>query len=363
MDNWVSFNFTNFTDGILWWNETYTYFLPGEKEALSIRVIKIVAYCLLFLVSLFGNISVILAVSRDNRLKSTTNILVANMAVSDIILTLLEIPKKISNIIRAHEKTWLVHGGLGQALCKLLPYLADVSFAISLYSCIFIAIDRYYAVAHPFKGGFSRSRLKYIIPGIWLFTAVLCSPFLYSYKLVKIMDELYCSEEWSNGDVATMFKIHLILFIVLTTFLPILFGTILYLLIVYKIRRYKVPGVCTEQSERTRRDRQNQNVLRMSVTIITLLSVCWLFFEILNILETFTNVMNNLSPSVRQTLLFISNFFLLTTCTHQFFLFLIFVDIYRQNFKMMLKSCVCGWRRFVRIHPAQVDSTNSTELV
>lgn len=353
---------SNFTNSTEWYNDTYIYFFQNEKEAMPIRVIKIIAYSLLFLVSLLGNVSVILAVSRDNRLKSTTNILVANMAVSDTIITLLEIPKTILNVIRTQHE-WLVHGDLGLALCKLLPFIADVCFAISLYTCIFIATDRYYAVAFPFKGGFSRSRLKYIISGIWVFSAVVCSPFLYSHKLVKVMDEqYYCEEQWPPGDEATMFKVHLVLFIVLTTFLPIICCTILYLLIVYKISKNKVPGVRIERSERTRRDRQNKNVLRMSVTIIALLSVSWLFFEILNILETFTSVLNNLTPSVRQTLLFAATFILLTTCTHQFWLFLIFVDIYRQNFKRMFSSCCCGWRRFLRIRPVQADSSNPTEL-
>lgn len=357
----ASFNLTNFTDGILWYNET-TYIVLQEKEAMHVRVIKVTFYCVLFLVSLLGNISVIIAVARDNRLKSTTNILVANMAVSDTIITLLEIPKNVLHIIRTQQE-WLVHGDLGEALCKLLPFIADVSFAISLYTCIFIAIDRYYAVAFPFRGGFSRSRLKYIIPGIWVFSAIVCSPFLYSHQLVKDMDEqLYCQEEWSHGVMATMFKAHIILFIVLTTFLPILSCTILYLLIVYKIRKHKIPGARTEQSERTRRERQNKNVLKMSVTIIGLLSVSWLFYEILNILETFTSVMNDLAPSVRNTLNFTSTFVLLTTCTHQFLIFLIFVDTYRQNFKRIFSSCVCGWRRFVTVQPAQADSSNPTKL-
>ena len=51
------------------------------------------------------------------------------------------------------------------------------------YSCVFIAIDRYQAVARPLQGGFGRSRLKRIILVIWVSAVFVNVPFLYGFNL------------------------------------------------------------------------------------------------------------------------------------------------------------------------------------
>jgi len=58
-------------------------------------ILKVIVYVVLFVVEIFGNSFIIHCVRTDNRLKSTTNLLVANMAVSDLIAILFAVPYKI----------------------------------------------------------------------------------------------------------------------------------------------------------------------------------------------------------------------------------------------------------------------------
>ena len=148
-----------------------------------------VAYSVLFLVSVIGNSLILLIIRRDNRLKTTHNILVANMAVSDILCILFSVPLAIYKT--KFPLQWPIGGLFGKITVKMSFLIPDVTSAVSFYSCLFIAIDRYLAVAHPLKGGFSKSRLKYVIPGIWISSVILWSPYFYSVDIIEIGDTIY----------------------------------------------------------------------------------------------------------------------------------------------------------------------------
>ncbi|KAK3741395.1 hypothetical protein QZH41_006208 [Actinostola sp. cb2023] len=191
--------------------------------------IKTLAYCLLFFISIVGNSFILRTIYKDSRLKTTTNFLMVNMAVvSDLLSTICLVPQRVV-IINYHQNRWFV----GLALCKLVPLLGDASFQVSVYSCVFIAIDRYYAVAHPMKRGFNRSRLKYIILGIWIFAALIESPYLYSFRLTEFDDKTFCAIfDWN------FYYIHLYIQIILIIGIPIPVVTIVYVLIVSKLRQH-----------------------------------------------------------------------------------------------------------------------------
>ena len=69
-------------------------------------------------------------------MQTITNYLIANMAVSDIVITFLVVPRHITEI--------LVRTPLrGSILCKSLPLLHDIITAVSILSLVVITIDRY----------------------------------------------------------------------------------------------------------------------------------------------------------------------------------------------------------------------------
>ncbi|KAL9972503.1 hypothetical protein ACROYT_G018819 [Oculina patagonica] len=77
---------------------------------------------------------------RNKRMQSITNYLIVNMAVSDILITVLSVPRRITEIL-VGPRRWLVGGILGSALCKSFSFLQDISTAVSVLSLLVIAID------------------------------------------------------------------------------------------------------------------------------------------------------------------------------------------------------------------------------
>lgn len=342
-------------------NATITPFSSMTENA-SLRNIslKIASLIFLFVVSLAGNILIIWVICKDKRLRTNTNILVANMAVSDLLFPLVSVPYNVTNIIFNHR--WFIGGDLGVALCKIVHFVGEISFLISIYSCIFIALDRYYAVAQPFKGGFSRSRLKYILPGIWIFSGIVTSPFLRISRLKKYNNDSFsCVLDWSQDGIPRGHQIHAISVTILANGLPIPIIIILYSLIFYKLCKQKLLGEQPTDFFRKVRERQNKKVLMMSVTIVSFLFFSRLSFDLYYFLEI-SGQLKSLSYFIISDINFAASYILHLSFAYNFFVYLAFNDSYRENFSAILSKCCCSCLAFYRRRITDVYQVNQAGL-
>lgn len=295
-----------------------------------------VAYSILFIASFIGNTLIIWFVHKDRRLKNTTNFLVTNMAVSDLISTLFGIPLQIAHI--NFNRRWPVGGQIGNALCKMTPFAGEVSATVSFYSCVFIAIDRYNAVANPLRP--LQLKIRYILVVMWILSCLLKSPYLYFFSILKQHEFNYCL---TLSKVFSKFVKFRNASLSISAGFPAITVTIIYVLIVYKLYTRKVPGESIDRTAKRRR-RQNKNVLKMSVAIVVLLYQSYGLHFIISVLFS-QGKLNNLSPSSLDDLMSATFFMLHASLAYNFFIYLKFNNIYRENVKILLAKC-CLRRRF-----------------
>jgi hypothetical protein len=262
------------------------------------------------------------------------------MAVSDLLVPLFNIQGEVLDMYSVYTR-WTLNNDFGLALCKLIHFFQEVSLVVSVYSCVFITIDRYYAVARPLKGGFSKTRLKYIVPGIWFFALIVGSPDLYKFQILTNGNVIVCKEDWSQAGIPHMHgtRIEMFIFFGILNGLPIPLITTLYVLIDIKLRKCKVPGQPADLA-RARREQRNKKILKLSVVIISLLFLSWLFLDIVLFLGLLGKL-DTLPITTFNDLLFIVKFIAYSSCAYNFFIYLIFQDIYRENFKGLISKCVC----------------------
>ena len=105
------------------------------SEQLS-NLALIVAYSLIVIVSLFGNIFVCRVMMGLTRSRTTTNVLIFNLAVSDLLLTTFNIP---INIVRFVSRDW----PLGSIICTLTPFIQSLSAHCCSITMMVIAFERY----------------------------------------------------------------------------------------------------------------------------------------------------------------------------------------------------------------------------
>lgn len=291
--------------------------------------LKTISYCIFFVMSLFGNGYIIWAIKIDRRLHNTTNFLVSSMAVSDVLATLFVVPLKIVQINFNNE--WLVGGNFGNILCKIVAFSCDVSPCVSLQSCLFIAIDRYYAFKSPFKRNANMLSLKYIISGIWIGTCLLLSPYMYYCKLkqLKLSGNQTVQLCLNYGEFPKSYSYSLITVYVI---IPVLATSALYFFIACRLRINVQPGNASDAA-RLRRELQNRKALKMCVAIVVLLFISWIYVTTILIMMK-EGRLGGLDKSMStNNARFVAYFFVHLSFCYNFFIYLKFNNIFLELFK------------------------------
>ena len=165
-------------------------------ESTSVKCIKTLVYSLIMIISLCGNLAVIAIVLKNIRMWTTTNFLIANMAASDLLMSVFAIPRELVEIFTGPRR-WLLDGLTGLILCKLVYFFQDISVAVSIQSLVVIAIDRYRGVAFPFRPPLITARVCRVIIAItWVVAMCMHSPYFYTARLTMKDNKSYCTFTW-----------------------------------------------------------------------------------------------------------------------------------------------------------------------
>ncbi|XP_066028932.1 RYamide receptor-like [Pocillopora verrucosa] len=246
------------------------------------------AYCLLFVVSLAANTFIGIIVYRTKTLRAPINILIVNMAISDLLIPIFYFPRILVRLNTAGY--WLVSGPFGQAVCKLSVFTTDVSTLVSVQSLLLIAVDRFVAVVFPLRSPLiSSKQCRYFILVIWIVAMVVFCPYLIALKVHEYSEGLVCLLQWNDTFGESLsWQTYILGLIVVIIYVPLVLIAILYFAIALKIKSQKIPG---EQSAnaRERRLKKERNVLNMSVAIVLVFAVCWLPLSICHLLSLYSS--------------------------------------------------------------------------
>ena len=258
-------------------------FIPLNRRAEKIGTTF--AYCLIFVVSLLGNSFIGIIVYKTKALRTPINFFMVNMAMSDLLYPIFLLPWDLTHL---YAGSWLISGSLGQALCKLVPFLADVSTVVSIQSLVLIAVDRFGAVVFPLRSPLiSLKRCPFFILATWIIATAVCLPYLFAFKLVESQGQLVCELRWNEafGESSSLGNFFLSTFVVFF-YIPITLLATIYIIILIKLKTQKFPGGSSVKTEKRRRKR-NRSVLKMAIAIVLGFVLCWVPFSITTLLHFF----------------------------------------------------------------------------
>jgi len=134
-----------------------------------LRVVLVSLYAVIFVLGIAGNSLVVYIVAARRTMQSITNIFIANLAVSDVIMCLLAVPfTPISGLLQSWP--------FGEALCHLVPMTMGVSVHVSTLTSTAIAVDRYFVIVHPFRPRMKSGVCLMLIVAIWLISVSISLP-------------------------------------------------------------------------------------------------------------------------------------------------------------------------------------------
>lgn len=238
----------------------------------SSRPVFIFLYSLVFVVSFVGNFGVCYIVVRKSRMRSVTNFFLANQALSDVLMAVLNIPfvvtKQLTNL-------WAV----GRVMCHLVDYMGVMSVYVSTFILTIIAIDRHRVLVHPLRPRITMSTAIVIAISIWILAFLLAIPFAVFVKLVtyKVGDttgytciEKYPLEHWSTIENATAWSTLIFQYI-----LPFTIIAASYISIGRKLWSTRAVGdtMAAQQAATARRKIRTTRLLVLAVLVF---GICWL---------------------------------------------------------------------------------------
>ncbi|CAB1317305.1 unnamed protein product [Coregonus sp. 'balchen'] len=272
----------------------------------TFKYINTVVSCLVFIVGIIGNFTLLRIIYNNKCMRNGPNILIASLALGDLLHIVIDIP---INVYKLLAEDW----PFGVGLCKLVPFVQKASVGITVLSLCALSIDRYRAVA-------SWNRIKGI--GVPKWTAIeialiwLLSILLAFYKSAK---------DW------WLFSVYFCL--------PLVVTAIFYTLMTCEMLRKK-NGVQITLSDHLK---QRREVAKTVFCLVLVFALCWLPLHLSRILKL--TIYDEKDPNRCELLSFFLvldyigiNMASVNSCINPIALYMV-----SKRFKSCFRSCLCCW--------------------
>ena len=306
--------------------------LPAEKIG------KTFAYCLILIVSLVGNSFIGIIVYKTKTMRKSINFMIVNMAMSDLLFPIFALPVILAEL---YTGSWLI---LGEALCKLVYFLQNISTAVSVQSLVLITVDRFGAVVFPLRSPLISSKLCMVfISATWIVASVVFSPYLFALKLVDKRGDLTCALRWKETFGESSSKVHFMLPVsAVFLYIPFALMLILYCIIIITLKKKKLPGEQTPKAEKLHTKR-NRNALKMAIAIVLGFAICWIPLSVFNVVYLFVWDTSTALPCDIMQYHYIASFIARANCAVNPCICFTFSGNYRRGFKSLF-NCPGGLR-------------------
>ncbi|XP_012286110.1 prolactin-releasing peptide receptor [Orussus abietinus] len=298
--------------------EDPTKYLPA-------KVIFSGLYLTIFLLGIFGNVAVCFVVARNRQMQTVTNLFIANLALSDVLLCALCVP--FTPLYKFLEG-WV----FGRFLCHLVTYAQCVSVYISTLTLTSIAVDRYLVILYPYRPRMKVGVCLAVIFGIWVVGLLLTLPYGLFMSLRLEGSHAVCEEAWPSEPFRkAVGSLNLLLQFVL----PFVAISFCYTCVSLRLRvqARSRPGNKSGRREEADRERKRRTN-RMLVAMVVIFGISWLPLNVANVVNDYFSSANEWS--YYNLVFFASHCLAMSSTCYNPFLYAWLNDNFRKEFKQVL---------------------------
>nr|BAO77761.1 PQRFa peptide receptor 1 [Branchiostoma japonicum] len=252
-------------------NETLPYFIEKYKHGAGVMSLIILAYVLVFGLCVAGNIIVCVVIIKTPRLRTVTNYLILNLAVSDLLVAVFCMPfTLVEHILTGYQ--------FGDVMCRVTPMIQGVSVAASVFTMTAIAFDRYKAIVFPMKERMTIRMMAQIVVGIWVSGVAIMIPQVFVLKVVTYgppsgdISVSACIEIWPDTTYKQVYTASLFSLVYV---LPLLVISYFYCRVMYKLSATSA-NQSGHRPNQYAVSRKRVRVLKMLITVVVLFALSWL---------------------------------------------------------------------------------------
>lgn len=191
-----------------------------------------VLYSLTTLLSITGNIFVVLVFVKGRHSRTDLRPFLINLAVADLVMAFFCMPFTFADTILGH---WVFY----KPLCTLVLFVQLFAVAASVMTNMAIGIDRFLAVIFPLRSRVTYSRSKYVIAVIWFCALSLASVQFFVGRAQQYGDIYKCEEVWPSQESR---KIYTVCLFLCTYVIPLLILSITYSIVGILLWKRTAPG-------------------------------------------------------------------------------------------------------------------------
>ncbi|CAF3339153.1 unnamed protein product [Rotaria socialis] len=252
----------------------------------KLGLVKICLFSTFFVLGLIGNSLVLIGIGLNKGMQTSTNLLIFNLAVADVLFIIFCIPTTLFSFFGRWPFT--DYG------CKLAQFINHLSAFISIYLLVFMSIDRYFAVVHAIDSISSYRTTKnttICIMALWFLGIIVCIPIGSLFTVIEFTSPaaMYCLLRYLQPDASNFSNtiitsniteveilpieasIYWLGFVIFLYALPLTVIVILYGLMLKFLRGARGQSV----------GKSKRRATRMILAVILTYALCWFFMQLL----------------------------------------------------------------------------------
>ncbi|XP_033323956.1 allatostatin A receptor 1 [Megalopta genalis] len=245
-------------------NDTNDYGFDRQQVQRIVEVVVPLFFGMIGILGFVGNCLVVTVVAANPGMRSTTNILIINLAVADLLFVIFCIPFTATDFV-------LPFWPFGNIWCKIVQYLIIVTAFASVYTLVLMSLDRYLAVVHPVTSRSWRTENHAILAICiaWAMIFAISTPALVIHGEFQDMDGASSSENLTACRILPQYDwpFFQTSFFLTSYLLPLML--ICYFYICMLVRLWRRSRVSAESRRGRRR------VTRLVLVVVGVFAVCW----------------------------------------------------------------------------------------
>ncbi|XP_031435735.1 prolactin releasing hormone 2 receptor [Clupea harengus] len=264
------------------WDTSASSSFSGLDKLFELRPLFIPLYTMVFLVACSGNLLLLLLIGFNKKHHSTTNFLIGNLALVDLVMCIFCVPLTASYAF--DKRGWV----FGHFTCHFATLMQPATAFAAVLSLTAIAVDRYVVVAYPIRRRAGRHFCGGLVVTIWICALVMSTPTALHTGYLDLsatgQQMIICEEFWHGQERGRL--IYSCFFLLLSYFVPLGAVSVSYCAISVHLRNRNLPSLMAARSSNQEKwGRKRRKTFRLLLVSVLCFAFSWLPLQVVNLIH------------------------------------------------------------------------------